>query len=116
MLLSDFLREGILLINRFLKLKRTPNDQVAIKLKMYAPLQKNLTQWRDKLSVSDEVLAGYCVDLFKDVSIVEYSEEIMQALASSLDTAMESFNALEDLLRQEEVAYAMNKVLLVDSI
>ena len=113
--LSDFLRDGVSMLNRFLKLTKN-RKQEALARKIYLVLQQSLLSWAQRLNTTHEDMAKRLMALWEDVTSLEDIGDINQAIELAILTSFVSFEALQELLSTAENHYIFDKQLPLDSI
>ncbi len=113
--LSDFLRDGLSMLNRFLKLTKNRKQEVLAR-KIYLVLQQVLLSWTQRLNTTHEDMAQRLISLWEDVTHFADNADINQGIKLSILEAFISFEALQQLLSTAENHYIFDKQLPLDSI
>ncbi len=111
--LSDFLRDGVSMLNRFLKLKIISDTDMVVKL--HSVLQKGLLSWSQRLDIDMQGLAGRLADLLIDVVGVDDSSDFYDGVVKVLLALSESLQAYKDVIANRQVKNALAQ-LTQDSI
>jgi hypothetical protein len=111
--LSDFLRDGVSMLNRFLKLKTISDTDMIVKL--HSLLQKGLLSWSKRLDIDMQGLAGRLADLLIDMVGVDDSSDFYDGVVKVLLALSESLQTYKDVITNRQVKNALAQ-LTQDSI
>jgi hypothetical protein len=103
--LSDFLRDGVSILNRFLKLKTISDTDMIVKL--HSVLQKRLLSWSKRLDIDMQGLAGRLADLLIDVVGVDDSSDFYDGVVKVLLALSESLQTYKDVITNRQVKNAL---------
>jgi hypothetical protein len=106
--LSDFLRDGLAILNRFLKLQTMMNDKSdpLKREKLYQQLQQQLRSLSTRLAISQEVLSSHLAKLLQDVSVKSVTGSAVEALSATLTASAVSFDSFTSAFNDHD--YVLN--------